>query len=64
VATPGDPTEIAPTVALAWNPSLPGSKIDDTALLSADRLEMLTVDPAWPTIEVNGRPRPDRRIID
>jgi len=64
VATPGDPTEIAPTVALAWNPSLPGSKIEDTALLSADRLEVLTVDPAWPTIEVNGRPRPDLRIID
>ncbi|MGH2428004.1 MAG: M24 family metallopeptidase [Candidatus Limnocylindria bacterium] len=64
VATPGDPAEIVPSVALAWNPSLPGSKIEDTVLRSADRLEVLTVDPTWPTMEVTGRPRPDLRIID
>jgi Xaa-Pro aminopeptidase len=60
VATPGDPTELVSPVAVAWNPSLPGAKIEDTVLLDVDgRLEVLTVDPAWPTLEVAGRRRPD-----
>jgi Xaa-Pro aminopeptidase len=60
VATPGDATQLAAPLALAWNPSLPGAKIEDTALLGEDgSLEILTVDPRWPTIEVSGRPRPD-----
>lgn len=63
LATPGNSVEIVPTVALAWNPSLPGSKIEDTILRSADGLETLTVDPAWPTIDVQGRARPDLRIL-
>jgi Xaa-Pro aminopeptidase len=63
VATPDTAVEIVPTAALAWNPSLPGSKIEDTVLRAADRLEILTVDPAWPTVEVDGRPRPDLRIV-
>lgn len=62
LATPGNPTPIAPPVALAWNPSLPGAKIEDTVLRSADGMEVLTFDPAWPTVEIEGRPRPDLRI--
>jgi hypothetical protein len=50
-------------VALAWNPSLPGSKIEDTILRTAEGLEVLTVDPAWPTVEVDGRARPDLLIL-
>jgi Xaa-Pro aminopeptidase len=43
---------------MAWNPSLPGMKIEDTILRTDDGLEVLTADPAWPTVEVAGRPRP------
>lgn len=45
--------------ALAWNPSLVGSKIEDTVLLRNGKLEVLTVDPAWPTFEYARRQRPD-----
>jgi Xaa-Pro aminopeptidase len=62
LATPGDPTTIVSPVALAWNPSLPGAKIEDTILRSADGVEVLTLDPAWPVVDVAGRPRPDLRI--
>jgi Xaa-Pro aminopeptidase len=63
LATPDSTVEIAPPVAMAWNPSLPGHKIEDTILRTAGGLELLTVDPAWPTVEVDGRPRPDLLIV-
>ena len=50
---------IEENTALAWNPSLPGAKIEDTVVTTADGLEILTLDPSWPTVEVDGRPRPD-----
>lgn len=59
VATPDDPTVLEPVVALAWNPSLPGTKIEDTVLLGHEGLEILTVDPSWPVVHVEGRARPD-----
>ena len=44
--------------AYAWNPSLPGLKVEDTVLLQGDELEVLTHDPNWPSLEVGGRMRP------
>jgi len=63
LATPGSTVEIAPPVAMAWNPSLPGSKIEDTILRTDEGLEVLTVDPTWPTVDVDGRARPDLLIL-
>ena len=63
LATPGSQVAIVPAVAMAWNPSLPGSKIEDTILRTDERLEVLTVDPAWPMVEIEGRERPDLRIV-
>jgi len=45
-------------MALAFNPSLPGMKIEDTFLLQAGNLENLTFDPEWPSIMHAGRQRP------
>ncbi len=46
--------------ALAWNPSITGTKIEDTTLcLGAGRPEILTVDPEWPTFEAEHGRRPD-----
>jgi len=59
IAAPGDPTILDDPVAVAWNPSLTGAKIEDTVLLTHAGLEVLTVDPSWPTVEVAGRARPD-----
>ena len=59
LATPGTDTVIEPNTALAWNPSVPGGKIEDTVLRTATDLEILTLDPRWPAFEHAGRRRPD-----
>ena len=58
VARPGETTVIEANTALAWNPALRGQKIEDTILTTDQGLEILTVDPVWPTAEINGYPRP------
>ena len=52
--------------AFAWNPTGDGAKVEDTVLLTEHGLQVLTVDPAWPTVSYGGRRRPDvlRRYLD
>ncbi len=59
LALPGDGTKLAAGMAVAWNPSLSGAKVEDTFLITEEGLENLTFDPHWPTVEVAGRKRPD-----
>jgi Xaa-Pro aminopeptidase len=59
VATPGSKVILQPGNAMAWNPSLPGAKVEDTVVVRDQGLEILTVDPRWPTFELEGRARPD-----
>ena len=50
--------------AYAWNPSLPGAKVEDTILRHPDgRLEILSVDSAWPVREFGKRPRPEPLVL-
>ena len=59
VATPGDASVLPSGAAVAWNPSLPGAKVEDTFLVGPrGRLEILTIDPRWPTTSTGGRSRP------
>ena len=58
LATPDDSTVLREGMAIAWNPSLPGVKVEDTFLLTDGSLENLTHDPDWPMVLVKGRPRP------
>lgn len=59
VANPGTSDKLAAGIAIAWNPSLPGAKVEDTFVILPDgRLENLTRDPQWPTVSVEGRDRP------
>jgi Xaa-Pro aminopeptidase len=44
--------------AFAWNPSAPGAKAEDTVIATATGVELLTVDPTWPTTIIGGRARP------
>lgn len=44
--------------AFAWNPTAPGVKVEDTALLTDAGIDVLTVDPRWPTEPVGSIPRP------
>ncbi|GIW25411.1 Xaa-Pro peptidase family protein [Meiothermus sp.] len=62
LARPGNPTRLEVGMALAWNPSLPGAKVEDTFLLTETGLENLTQDPTWPAFEVAGRLRP--RVLE
>lgn len=58
VATPSTATRIEAGMACAWNPSMPGIKVEDTFLITQPGLENLTLDPRWPVTEVRGRMRP------
>ncbi|WP_448809076.1 M24 family metallopeptidase [Agromyces bauzanensis] len=44
--------------AFAWNPSAPGTKVEDTVLVAEGATEVLTVDPRWPTTRLGGLDRP------
>lgn len=59
IATPTCTDSLAPNMVMAWNPSLPGAKVEDTfALLEDGSLENLTFDPNWQSAEIEGRLRP------
>jgi peptidase M24-like protein len=64
LATPGSRWTIQPGSAVAWNPSLPGIKAEDTALVTPAGLETLTLDPGWPTVAVESHTRPDVLVLD
>jgi Xaa-Pro aminopeptidase len=38
--------------AVAWNPSITGTKLEDTIIATAKGSELLTVTPKWPTLTV------------
>lgn len=58
LATAACAEPVEPGQAFGWNPSVPGLKVEDTVLAGDGGLEVLTVDPRWPTVEVAGRRRP------
>jgi hypothetical protein len=58
LAGPDCTESIEDAQAFAWNPSVPGLKVEDTVLATANGPEVLTVDPAWPGGVVDGRLRP------
>ena len=58
LAVPGEHRPLRAGMAVAWNPSLPWAKSEDTFLVEADgALTNVTWDPRWPHEEVAGRPR-------
>jgi antitoxin VapB len=58
-ATPGEPTPIPASAAVAWNPSITGgAKSEDTALVSAEGVEVITRTPKLAELEIGAHPRP------
>ena len=57
IATPGSLVAIRENQAFAWNPSITGTKSEDTILCTPDEPEVLSVTDDWPMldIEVHGR---------
>lgn len=62
-ALPDATTVLSDSSAVAWNPSLPGAKIEDTFLCNSGGLEVLTLDHRWPSFECNGRRRPAVMVL-
>lgn len=58
-AQPGVDYVIDAGMAVAWNPTVPGAKSEDTFLIRDEGLELLTAWPgtAWPSAEAAGIPR-------
>ncbi len=52
LATPNEKREIQLNQAVAWNPSITGTKSEDTILVTAKGLEVLTPTPSWPMLKV------------
>lgn len=48
IATPGDATVLKAGMIGAWNPSITGSKVEDTILITNGAPEILTAIPGWP----------------
>lgn len=52
LATPSEKRKLVENQALAWNPSITGTKSEDTVLLTRKGLEVLTPTPDWPMVKV------------
>ncbi|MDP9441345.1 MAG: M24 family metallopeptidase, partial [Actinomycetota bacterium] len=63
VARPDSVELIQERNALAWNPSLPGAKTEDTVVTTTAGIEVLTVDPDWPMRDGPSGPRPDLLVV-
>lgn len=55
VARPGGTERVVEPQALAWNPSIRGAKVEDTALLRNGAIEVLTETPQLPVVETHYR---------
>jgi antitoxin VapB len=53
-AHPTSEEVVQPRQAFAWNPTIAGTKVEDTALLVDGAMQMITTSPDWPVIELGG----------
>ncbi len=52
VATPGSPDLVLAGQAYAWNPSITGTKSEDTVLVTHTGVDVITAIPGWPDYEI------------
>jgi Xaa-Pro aminopeptidase len=55
VAHPASEERAGAPQAFAWNPSITGTKIEDTAIVTAEAVELITATGKWPTLPVTIR---------
>jgi Xaa-Pro aminopeptidase len=66
VATPTSTEKVTIGQAYAWNPSITGSKSEDTILVGSDHNEIMTEISGWPTlpISIDGQTIPRPAILE
>jgi len=52
-ATPGNDVEVFEDQAFAWNPSIAGTKSEDTVLVTSAGNEVLTATGEWPSLHID-----------
>lgn len=55
VAHPASADRVTPPQAFAWNPTVPGAKTEDTAIVTESGVEIITASPGWPAISLSVR---------
>jgi Xaa-Pro aminopeptidase len=65
IAHPACAERVQEGQAFAWNPSVTGTKVEDTCLLEGEELEWITASPGWPSLEthVGGRDYPAPAVL-
>jgi antitoxin VapB len=53
LGTPGSQDEVHENQVFAWNPSITGTKMEDSVLVGAEENVVLTAIEGWPTLPVN-----------
>lgn len=53
IATPDSDADVALPMAYGWNPTIQGTKSEDTYLVTEDGIELLTSTGEWPTASVS-----------
>jgi Xaa-Pro aminopeptidase len=55
IAHPESRDRVQARQAFAWNPSITGTKVEETALVTEHGIEVLTASPGWPVIPMTVR---------
>jgi antitoxin VapB len=64
VATPASTEIVKAGQVFAWNPSITGTKSEDTILVGTAGNEVLTAIPGWPVIKIEGFPLERPAILE
>lgn len=62
--SPDAPQLVRDNQAFAWNPSITGTKCEDTLLAGVERNEFLTATGNWPTVPTVAGPRPTELLLE
>jgi Xaa-Pro aminopeptidase len=62
-ATPSSTERVTAGQVYAWNPSITGSKSEDTILVGEGGNEILTEIPSWPALVIDGIQRPAILVV-
>src|SRR5882724_1650393 len=65
LAHPRSTEQVQERQAFAWNPSITGTKVEETSIAFADGIEVITTTPGWPSIpfEIEGREYPSPDVL-